>query len=226
MATGAKGVFHPLGSPEDICRAKKAQGGVNLNSRRGRGGFRTGGRASLCPRLQHSRARRIRRRALFLRVTPRAAWRPTPRSRAGPDQSPRPAGVLPSRLYHPQPRHRRTALTLTARYRAHLCSENILGRVREGGKPSRGRHPNRHPGKGAKQKGGRSRPCPPPKGQSQFRIPAWRIAASIASAVFSVTPRSGSRTSVEQRPSRDRPYFAPASPGSRKIAVCSGISRS
>ena len=37
---------------------------------------------------------------------------------------------------------------------------------------------------------------------------------------------SGSRTSAAHRPSFDIAYFAPATPGSRKIAICSGISLS
>ncbi len=50
----------------------------------------------------------------------------------------------------------------------------------------------------------------------QFSNPAWRMAASIRAFVPSVSPTSGRRTSSEQRPSRDRPYFAPARPGSRR----------
>ena len=37
---------------------------------------------------------------------------------------------------------------------------------------------------------------------------------------------SGERTVFSILPSRDRAYFAPATPGSMKIALCSGISRS
>lgn len=61
---------------------------------------------------------------------------------------------------------------------------------------------------------------------AQLRMPACRIASRIAAFVPSVRPTSGIRTSSEQRPSSDRPYFAPASPGSRKIASWSGISLS
>ena len=60
----------------------------------------------------------------------------------------------------------------------------------------------------------------------QFSKPACTIAARSAVLVLSVRVSRGERTSSVARPSKDRPYFAPATPGSRKIASCSGISRS
>ena len=52
------------------------------------------------------------------------------------------------------------------------------------------------------------------------------MAASIFAAVDSSTVTSGERVTFSILPSRESAYLAPETPGSMKIALCSGINRS
>jgi len=54
----------------------------------------------------------------------------------------------------------------------------------------------------------------------------YTTANGSATAGTDYTTTSGKRTFSSQRPRSDKPCFAPLTPGSRKIAACSGVNRS